>query len=422
MKRNMMNKNGLGIIAAILIMLVAAVMGVTLVSLLGTNTQSSVNYMQSHQAFFLAESGIQKALFALKSYTTGAAWTTAGWTGAYPAEPMQFAATLTGYGDYDVTIINPAATSPHITATGYIPNRSALDKAIRVVDADAAKTNLFGQYGAFGGGSAGGSTIGVKLGGGAYTDSYDSSIGLYNVAGNIGQDGDVGTNADITVVGVGTIGGDAVTGPAGTFNNDPAVSGSITHDASVTLPAVVVPALLTSLASLGSISSTTSIAPGNYKYDKFQLASSDKITITGPANIYITGSTSIKMTGSSEIIVSSFSTGPVVIYTDGDVSAAGQGITNSTYLPSNFQLYGSKSSPAQNIKLTGGSNFYGLVYAPLGDLTISGISDLYGSYIGDTMTMAGGGALHHDSSLSSLANLPSFIPGGWKPYSWKEIY
>ena len=100
MKRNMMNKKGLGIIAAILIMLVVAVMGVTLASLLGTNTQSSINYMQSQQAFFLAESGAQNALLALKNYTTGAAWTGAAWTGVYPAGPMQLAANLTGYGDY----------------------------------------------------------------------------------------------------------------------------------------------------------------------------------------------------------------------------------------------------------------------------------------------------------------------------------
>lgn len=408
-----MNKKGLGIIAAVLIMLVVAVMGVTLASLLGTNTQSSVNYLQSQQAFFLAESGVQKALLALKNND----WIS--WGGA---NPKTISATLTGYGDYDVSVANPASTTPHITATGYIPNRSASVKAVRVIEADAQQKSIFGQYGAFAGGSGGGSSIGVKLGGNAYTDSYDSSIGLYNVAGNIGQDGDVGTNADISVSGSAVIKGDAVTGPSGTFNNDPAVTGSITHDASVTFIPVVVPATLTSLASLGTVNSTTSISAGNYKYSDFNLASSDTITITGPANIYLTGSNSIKMTGSSQIVVSSSSTGPVVIYADGDVSAAGQGITNSTFLPANFQLYGSKSSPTQNIKLTGGTSFYGVVYAPNGAMTISGISDLYGSYIGDTMDMGGGGALHHDGALSSMSGLPSFIPSNWNHDLWKEVY
>jgi hypothetical protein len=415
-------EKGLGIVAAILIMLVVAVMGVTLASLLGTNAQSSVNYMQSQQAFFLAESGIQKALLALDKYSTQATWTGGGWSGTYPAGPMTFQGTLTGYGDYDVSIATPAGTSPHITATGYIPSRAALVKAVRVVDIYTSKTNLFGQYAAFGGGSGGGSSIGVDLSGLAYTDSYDSSIGLYNVGGNIGLDGDVGTNADIRTVGGAIIGGDAITGPLGTYDNDPAVTGSISHDGSVTLPPVVVPSALTSLSSSGNIKGTASIASGNYKYDYFSLGSSEKITITGPANIYITGSNSIKLTGSAEIIVSAASTGPVVIYVDGDVNAAGQGITNSTFLPSNFQLYGSKSTPTQDIKLSGGSQFFGAVYAPNGALNISGIADLYGSFIGDTMNMTGGGALHHDGALSTMSSLPSFMPGTWKPENWKEVY
>jgi len=425
MKRNMMNKKGLGIIAAVLIMLVVAVMGVTLASLLGTNTQSSVNYMQSQQAFFLAESGVQNALLALKSYTTGAAWTAAGWTGTYPAGPMQLAATLTGYGDYNVSIASPATSSPHITSTGYIPNRSASVKAVRVVDAYAKGTNLFSLYAGFGGGSGGGSSIGVTISGGSYTDSYDSSIGRYNVNGNIGSDGDIGTNADITVTGGSSkIHGDATTGPSGTFNNTSAVTGSIAHDANVTLPAVVVPASLTSLTSLGDIKNTTaSIASGNYKYGKFDISSTQTITITGPAYIYLSGtnSLSLNLSGSSQLIVSPSSTGPVVIYAGGEVKASGGGIVNSTYLPSNFQLYGSQS-PTQKITISGGSDFYGLVYAPNAALTLSGgLTNYYGSFIGDTLTHTGGAGLHHDIS-GATASIPSFMPSSWYPDSWKEVY
>lgn len=409
------NKKSFGLIAAVLIMLIISVMGITVVSILSVSTRTSVDYMQSRQALFLAESGIQRALLELSK--GGGAWT--GWSGT---DPKTIQLTLTGYGDYDISIASPASNAAHITSTGYIPNRTASNKVVRVTEAIVQKDSLFGKYAGFGGGSAGGSSIGVRLGGGAYTDSYDSSVGLYNVGGNIGLDGDVGTNADITVVGGATIGGDATTGPAGTFNNDPAVSGDITHDASVTLPAVVVPSSLTSLSSSGSITSTTSLASGNYKYDKISLASSDVLTVTGPANIYLTNSTSIKMTGSSKITVSPSSTGPVIIYADGNVSAAGQGIENSTFLPSNFQLYGSKGSPTQDIKLTGGTSFYGLVYAPNGALTISGITNVYGSYIGDTMDMSGGGALHHDTSSSTSTSTPSFVPSVYTPTNWKEIY
>jgi hypothetical protein len=393
-------------------MLLVAAMAAAIVSLLGTNTMHSVNYMQSQQALFLAESGVQRALLALNKSN----WT--GWSGT---DPKTIQATLSGYGDYDVSVANLTAGTPEITATGYIPSRAASQQAKRVVYTRAVRGNLVGKYSAYGGGSGGGSSIAVSLGGGAYTDSYDASIGRYNVNGNIGQNGDVGTNADITVSGGAHIGGDAITGPAGSFNNQSAVSGSITHDANVILPPVVVPSSLTSLTSSGRINSSTSIASGNYKYNQFTLSSSDTVTITGPANIYLTDNTSIKMTGSSQIVISSASTGPVVIYADGNISAGGQGITNSTYLPSNFQVYGSNST-SQTIKLTGGVEYYGMVYAPHGGLTMSGITNLYGAFFGDTVTMTGGGALHLDQSLTTVTNLPSFVPSSYAPGDWKEIY
>lgn len=424
MKDNMRHKRGLGIIAAIIIMLVMAVMGVTLASLLGTNAQSSVNYMQSQQAFYLAESGIQSALFALKSNSTQANWTTAGWTGTYPAGPMQLAATLSGHGDYNVTIDLSVPKSPHITSTGYIPNRNTSNAAKRVVDVYAQNTNLLGQYAGFAGGSGGGSTIAVSMNGQSYTDSYNASIGRYNVNGNIGQQGDVGTNADIATSGQADINGNATTGPSGTFSNQAAVSGTIAHNSNVTLPAVVVPASLTSLPSSGSISvtgqGTQALASGNYKYSSISTSGQATLTITGPANIYLTGSSSISSSGQSQIAISASSAGPVIIYADGNISASGQGFLNNTYLPANLQIYGSNAS-SQNITLSGQAAFYGLIYAPEGNLSISGQGGAFGSFIGDQLTMSGQAAIHHDVSLASLT-MPSWMPGGWKQNNWKEVY
>jgi len=351
-------------------------------------------------------------------------WTSAGWTGSYPGGPMQLQTSLSGYGDYDVTITSPAATSPHITATGYIPNRGASVKAKRVVDVYAKNTNLFGQYAAFSGGSGGGSTIAVSLSGQSYTDSYDAGVGRYNVNGNIGQNGDIGTNADIGTSGQAHIDGDATTGPSGTFNNDAVVSGDIAHNSNVTLPAVVVPASLTSLPSSGSISvtgqGTQTVPSGNYKYSSISTSGQAVLTITGPANIYLTGSSSLTSSGQSKIAISPSSTGPVVIYAAGDISVTGQGFLNNTYLPANLQIYGSNSS-SQNISLSGQSDFYGTIYAPKGNLSLSGQAGDFGSFIGDMLTMSGQAAIHHDESLAGLT-LPLFMPRGWIPDSWKEVY
>ncbi|MEI8350178.1 MAG: hypothetical protein WCI77_08500 [Candidatus Omnitrophota bacterium] len=411
MMRCAANKKGVSIIAALVIMLLVAVMAATIVSLLGTNTMNSVNYMQSQQAFYLAESGIQKGLLALSKSD----WT--GWSGT---DPKTIQATLSGYGDYDVSMASPTGTTPEITAIGYIPSRTATQQAKRVVYVKVTKSSLFGNYASFSGGSGGGSSIGAGLTGNSATDSYDSSIGRYNVDGNIGLHGDVGTNADITVGGTATIGGNATTGPSGTFNNAAAVSGSIAHDANVTLPPVVVPTSLTGLAGEGTISSTATPITGDHKYTAFTPKNKDTITITGPANIYITGSTSMDVKSGGAIVVSSASTGPVVVYFAGNLDIKGD-INNLTYLPSNFQMYGSNGT-SQSIAITSQSDMYAAVYAPNGALTFHGQGGLFGSFIGDTMNMWGGSAIHHDDALSSLASLPSFVPGAYVPSDWKEIY
>ena len=52
MKAFCRQRKALGIIAAILIILFVAVMGLLLVSLLGVDTFSSLNYLHSQKAFF----------------------------------------------------------------------------------------------------------------------------------------------------------------------------------------------------------------------------------------------------------------------------------------------------------------------------------------------------------------------------------
>lgn len=63
------NQKGASIIAIIAIMLILAVMGVALVSLVTTGSDISVNQLQSEQALYVAEAGMEKAVFELKNGT-----------------------------------------------------------------------------------------------------------------------------------------------------------------------------------------------------------------------------------------------------------------------------------------------------------------------------------------------------------------
>ncbi|MBF0511280.1 MAG: hypothetical protein HQL13_03025 [Candidatus Omnitrophica bacterium] len=408
MKRNFLSKKGVGIVAAVIVMLVVAVMGLAISSMLQTNLSNSVNYLQSQQAMYLAESGLQAAMYQISK--GGGAWT--GWSGA---NPVTLQATLTGYGDYNVSVANPASSNPVITSTGFVPNRTATNKALRVVQATAKNASLFGQYALFAAGSISMSS--------AVIDSYNSNTGRYNVNGNVANNGNVGTNGNLLMSGSSYIHGNVNTGPSGTFNNQSAVSGTITHTSNVTLPAVVVPSNLVTCSSgctnggtINLSSGSQTITSGNYQYAGFNLSGSSVVTIVGPANIYMTGA--INLSSTAQIAVSASSTGPVIIYSSSSVNASGSGITNSTYIPSYFQLYGSSSS-AQSLNLSGSSAFYGTVYAPNGSLNISGSGGVYGSFIGNTAALSTSNGVHYDQYLANMTT-PAFMNAGWKLSGWTE--
>ena len=63
------NQKGVSILAAIFIVVVLAFMGVVFLSLFSAGTMSSVNDMQSTQALYLAEGGLQYALRSNSVYT-----------------------------------------------------------------------------------------------------------------------------------------------------------------------------------------------------------------------------------------------------------------------------------------------------------------------------------------------------------------
>lgn len=79
---NRKNQNGVSIIAAVFIIVVLAFMGVMFLSLVNTGSFSAVNDLQSAQAFYIAEGGIQYTL-ALNSnnipnYSTNGNWMNLG--------------------------------------------------------------------------------------------------------------------------------------------------------------------------------------------------------------------------------------------------------------------------------------------------------------------------------------------------------
>jgi hypothetical protein len=123
------------------------------------------------------------------------------------------------------------------------------------------------------------------------------------------------------------------------------------------------------------------------------------------------------MSGGAQLILD---TVPVVFKIAGSgvttaVNMSGGSVTNSSYLPQNFQmLYGGTA----DIILSGGSGMALTVLAPNADISFSGGSRIYGSIVGKTISGSGGTEIVYDRALGNNMNVVwnSMLSA----FSWKK--
>ena len=89
-------------------------------------------------------------------------------------------------------------------------------------------------------------------------------------------------------------------------------------------------------------------------------------------------------------------TGPTVIYLTGELKrAGGTVVNNNTQIAANLKIY----STGGDIDITSDNNFYGVIYAPLSDVIVSGTADFFGAIVGQTLQIKGDAQTHYDESL-----------------------
>ncbi len=130
--------------------------------------------------------------------------------------------------------------------------------------------------------------------------------------------------------------------------------------------------------------------------------------VTGKVRVYISNTLTTGAAPSSTL----------AIYTEADVSIAGNGAVNAGN-PANFMLYGTRASSAsskQSIAISGNGNLSGVVYAPNAALSIKGggtSGGVQGAMIGDTVTLTGNDAFHYDEALASLTTGNPYGISNW---------
>jgi len=381
----MNNNKGIATIVGLIVIMVLSILASVLLRRGIVNSHVTEVFIDQKRAFWAAEAGVEKAIWELNN----GSWN--GWTTQGNNKILQDS--MGSAGDYDVTVYDYSNPTLRIEASGFLPNRAAANPITRKIELIATQmsTSLF-EYAAYSEGT-------LSMLGQAFTDSYDSSLGPYGGA-NVGSLGDVGSNTEVSPSGRAYVNGDVSIPVDGDVPDAQYYSGSVEEENNPPLEEVSVPENLASLPDGGSLSSSTTLNPGDYKYWMINLASSNKITLVGPINLYLTGGTSISVSGQAEIIVDPNSTGPVNIYFDGDVNLSGQGITNATSIPSNLIMYGT-NSVSQNINLAGQNDFYGAVYAPTSTMNLSGQGRIYGAFVGNEVSISGQGGVHYDVQLGS---------------------
>jgi Flp pilus assembly protein TadG len=237
----------------------------------------------------------------------------------------------------------------------------------------------------------------VDVQGNPGSDSFDSVEGAYNAnksnfRGSVCSDGNITISGDTVLKGDARAGTDSevtlsggidVTGNVGNRVkplNMPPVDATpyATNNNNANLPLVLRSSdqggrYVSPLSPNGNFTlqagEVYTMPPGIYYFNN--------MTLNGGCTLNTTGNTSIFITGNL-------------------LRAGGAIVNNNTMLASNLEIY----MTGGTANFTSDNPFYGVIYAPNTNVTISGTADFFGAAVGETLRFMGDGTAHYDESLN----------------------
>lgn len=250
--------------------------------------------------------------------------------------------------------------------------------------------------------------------GGGVVDSFDSSVGAYDVLTNRNVRAMVVTDSTKTnavYVGAARVYGPVITGPGGAVIVTTGAVGDTNWNATMTgieagwtnndMNIVFAtnspppgPFLTPTVTTTGG-SNVTYLSTGAYQNSSFTTSSSSRpLIVTGNAIFYVSGNFTISGSGYVQIMPGA----SLTLYVGGTATFAGGGIVNSTGLAANFSYFGLNSNTS--LTYAGSSTLIGSINAPQANFTQSGSGGMYGAAIANTINISGGG-MHFDESLAA---------------------
>jgi Tfp pilus assembly protein PilX len=241
----------------------------------------------------------------------------------------------------------------------------------------------------------------VDLGGTSYIDSYDPSQPYGG--DNIGDMGSIGSNGTVEGSGGAEIRGDVAYGPTGSISlgSNTTVTGDIIHLPEPRSFPPIPPFNVGSGNLTVNANRSATISPGEF----------GSITVRGdlylnPGYYYIDD---LSVTSNGTIHVS----GSTTIFVKSGFDLEGQGIVNDSLNPVDMAIYYSGTDPA---KLSGSASVAIEYYGPNSDLSLTGGTDFFGSFIGKTVKSVGGANVHFsEASLNK-----HLIPRPFRLITWSQ--
>ncbi len=415
----------------IVAMLLASIIGISLVSYIKLSTNS---LKLAHRSFFanagnnLVEAGLEEAVYSFNLMGSGTAvatvWSTAnGWTTNSAANTAT--RTLPTF-----TLDQNATGIIKIYVSGYDGTNAApvvvAQSTITPFDGGAPIVKIVEVTLRFNGPFANGVVAknGMTWNGQPTADSWlsnptSSTTGPWSTYPGTGARANT-TVADLTgTVDLGSQGiirGSLALGSAATYTGSNTITGTTTRNFSSTLAMPVYPtaASLDHYTNLGATIPATipsgldqpNTADGRYYF--FAVSAAISTTIAANKNVTIIGSGSTNVSGT----VTLPSTSTLIVYTDGTINGT---FVNNAWAGA-LQLYTTTTSATT---INGNQNITACIYAPNSPITGNGggsTGAFYGSFVGATVTSNGHMDFHYDESLRTI--------GGSKPWAlnlWREL-
>lgn len=371
-----------------------------------TDIKQNARYVFEEKAFWLAESGISFAEFALRNEELDS-WTDVGGD--------KYFTKSTSVGDFDVYILgldNGIEGDESISAYGYVPSKSVTNKYVKNIVVNFYESSRLFEVALF-------SQNNLLIKNNVIIDSYNSDDGSYGGA-NVLHNGSVAAQASSI-----SLHDDVVV--YGDIHKLEKTNVKILHNSSYTGEIIVfeeltqeeeeVPDSLALVPSAGPVSMSGSdsitLSTGSYAYSKLDLDTDAEIIINGDVKIRIDNS--LNMNDNSKIKVN----GNLTIYTENGLSLDDNSYIKSIVAdeyekPANVVVFGPGNSASSDF--SGNSEFYGVMYAPGATISFNDNAQLFGAVASRVINFSQNSQLHYDELLGTEG-----VGSNYERLTWHEV-